>query len=418
MAARGTPGRFELTALLALASALSALGIDLMLPAFDHIRADLGLAAGSTAVAGLVTTYFLGLATGQLIYGPLSDRYGRRPALYAGFGIYALGAGAAALAPSLGLLLFARFVWGLGAAGPRVVTQAVIRDTYEGDAMAKAMSLVMALFVLVPIVAPSLGAAVVSVTSWRWLFVGCMAATLAMALWTRRLPETLHPEHRLELRFGRVASAARMVVSDRQALGYTLAQTALYGAFMSWIGSAESIISDTFDQEGRFPIIFGAMGAVIGIAMLTNARIVHRFTARRVVHAVLFVYLGAAATFVAVGAATDGEPPLAVFLLILVTLVACHALLIPNCTSIAMAPMAAVAGTAASLMGAALIAGGAVLGSFVDGAFDGTIRPLATGFLGYGILGFTIILWAERGRLFQRSDVPDEEAGLLVVEAL
>ena len=227
MAVRGTPGRFELTALLALASALSALGIDLMLPAFDHIRADLGLAAGSTAVAGLVTTYFLGLATGQLIYGPLSDRYGRRPALYAGFGIYALGAGAAALAPSLGLLLLARFVWGLGAAGPRVVTQAVIRDTYEGDAMAKAMSLVMALFVLVPIIAPSLGAAVVSVTSWRWLFVGCMAATVGMALWTRRLPETLHPEHRLELRFGRLASAARMVVSDRQALAYTLAQTAM-----------------------------------------------------------------------------------------------------------------------------------------------------------------------------------------------
>ncbi|MCU1483542.1 MAG: family multidrug efflux protein similarity to bicyclomycin resistance protein Bcr [Actinomycetia bacterium] len=418
MEGRGTPGRFELTALLALASALSALGIDLMLPAFDHIRADLGLAAGSTAVAGLVTTYFLGLATGQLIYGPLSDRYGRRPALYAGFAIYALGAGAAALAPSLGLLLLARFVWGLGAAGPRVVTQAVIRDTYEGDAMAKAMSLVMALFVLVPIIAPSLGAAVVSVTSWRWLFVGCMAATVAMALWTRRLPETLHPEHRLELRFGRLASAARMVVSDRQALAYTLAQTALYGAFMSWIGSAESIISETFDQEDRFPIIFGAMGAVIGIAMLTNARIVHRFTARRVVHAVLFVYLGAAAMFVVVGAATDGRPPLAAFLLILVTLVACHALLIPNCTSIAMAPMAAVAGTAASLMGAALIAGGAVLGSFVDGAFDGTMQPLAMGFLGYGVLGFAIVVWGERGRLFQRSDIPDEEAGLLVVEAL
>lgn len=418
MARRGTPGQFEMTALLALSSALAALGIDLMLPAFDNIRHDLGLAAGSTAVAGLVTAYFLGLAAGQLVYGPVSDRYGRRPALYAGFAIYALGAGAAALAPSLGLLLIARFVWGLGAAGPRVVTQAVIRDTYEGDAMAKAMSLVMALFVLVPIVAPSLGAAVVSVTSWRWLFVGCMAATLVMAVWTQRLPETLNPKHRLDLSLVRVARATKAVVSDRQALSYTLAQTALYGAFMSWIGSAESIITDTFHQKDRFPIIFGAMGAVIGVAMLTNARIVHRFTARRVVHAVLFVYLGVAAVFVLTALVTDGRPPLAVFLVVLVSLVACHALLIPNCTSIAMAPMASIAGTAASLMGAVLIAGGALIGSFTDAAFDGTVRPLAIGFLGYGLVGFALIFWGEGGRLFRRTADLTDGPALLVVEAM
>jgi DHA1 family bicyclomycin/chloramphenicol resistance-like MFS transporter len=308
-------------------------------------------------------------------------------------------------------------VWGLGAAGPRVVTYAVIRDTYEGDAMAKAMSLLMALFVLVPIVAPSIGAAVVSAVSWRWLFVGCMGATAGVSLWTRRLPETLNAEHRLDLRFGRVARAAKLVVSDRQALGYTLAQTFLYGAFMSWIGSAESIISDTFGQEDRFPIIFGSMGAVIGIAMLVNSRIVHRFTARRVVHAALLVYLGAAAVMVATAAATDGEPPLPLFLAVLITLVACHALLIPNCTSIAMSPMAAVAGTAASIMGATLIAGGAILGSFVDGAYDGTMQPLALGFLGYGLVGFLFVVWCERGRLFRRIDVLDDDVALVVVEA-
>jgi DHA1 family bicyclomycin/chloramphenicol resistance-like MFS transporter len=137
-----------------------------------------------------------------------------------------------------------------------------------------------------------------------------------------------------------------------------------------------------------------------------------------VVHAVLFVYLGAAAAFVVMAVVTDGRPPLGVFLVILVSLVACHALLIPNCTSIAMAPMASIAGTAASLMGAALIAGGAVLGSVTDAAFDGTVRPLAIGFLGYGVLGFALVFWGEGGRLFRRAVDPTDEPALVVVEAL
>ena len=183
METRRGPGRLELTGLLAWSMALSALGIDLILPAFTHMRADLGLEPDSTALAGLITAYFFGLAGGQLLYGPVSDRYGRRPALYAGLLVYAIGALAGALAPNLALLYVARFVWGLGAAGPRVVTQAVIRDTYEGDAMAKAMSLVMAVFLLVPIVAPSIGAAAVEAGSWRWIFLGCVGASLVIAVW-------------------------------------------------------------------------------------------------------------------------------------------------------------------------------------------------------------------------------------------
>ena len=413
---RTPPGHKEMTALLALSMALTALGIDLMLPAFGVIREDLGLAEGSTAVAGLVTTYFFGLAVGQLVYGPVADRYGRKPTLYAGYGIYAVGALAAALAPSLGLLLAARFVWGIGAAGPRVVTQAVIRDTYEGDAMARALSTIMAVFVLVPIFAPTLGDLVASATSWRWLFVGCFAAVVAMGIWARRLPETLKPEHRLELRFGRVASAARLVVSNRTTLGYTLSMTALYGAFTTFIGSSENIVDETFGMADSFPYIFGGVGTVIGASMLTNARIVSRFTARRVVHVVFVVYLLVGAVFVAVALATDGRPPLWVWLVIMAGLVSCHALLIPNCNSIAMLPMAAVAGTAASIIGAAQIAVGAVLGGITDQAFDGTIRPMAYGFFGYGVLAFLLLLWGERGRLFGAPAEPGPE--LVVVEAV
>ena len=402
---RPIPGHKQMTALLALSMALAALGIDLMLPAFGLIREDFGMASDSTAVAGLVTAYFLGLAGGQLFYGPVSDRYGRKPTLYVGYAVYGIGALAAALAPSFVLLLIARFVWGLGAAGPRVVTQAVIRDTYEGDAMARALSMVMAVFVLVPIFAPTLGDLVSSATSWRWLFVGCFAAVVGMSFWALRLPETLKPEHRMELRFGRIAAASRVVVSNRQTLAYTLSMTALYGAFTSFIGSSEAIIGETFGQADRFPIIFGGIGCVIGSAMLVNARIVSHFGARRVVHSTFFAYMVVGAVFVVVALATDGRPPLWAFLLIMACLVSGHALLIPNCNSIAMVPMGAVAGTAASIMGAAQIAGGALLGSITDQAFDGTVRPMAYGFLGYGVLAFLLMLWGEQGRLFDRTRV-------------
>jgi DHA1 family bicyclomycin/chloramphenicol resistance-like MFS transporter len=403
-----------MTALLALSMALAALGIDLMLPAFPAIRRSFDLATDSTAVAGLVTAYFVGLALGQLVYGPLSDRYGRRPTLYGGYVIYALGALAGAIAPSLGLLLVARVLWGFGAAGPRVVTVAVIRDTYEGDAMARAMSLVMAVFLVVPVLAPSIGATIVHFGSWRWIFIGTVLCAGVMSLWAQRLPETLKPEHRLELRFGRLASAAKLVVTDRQALTYTLAQTALYGGFTAYIGSSQTIIDETFHHKAQFPLIFGGLGKMMGVGMLLNARVVSRVTARRVVHAVLFVFLANAVLFVVVAVATEGKPPLAVFILLLVVVVTCHALLIPNSASIAMLPMAAVAGTASSIMGATQIAGGAILGSITDNAFDGTVRPLAYGFLGYGVVAFILVLVGERGRLFGRAPAGDEPTATAV----
>lgn len=395
-----TIGAKELTALLAMSMALAALGIDLLLPAFGAIRAELGLAADSTAVAGLVTAYFIGLALGQLAWGPLADRYGRRPVLFAGFGVYALGALAATAAPSLNLLLASRFVWGLGAAGPRVVTLAVIRDSFEGEAMSRAMSFVMAIFILVPVVAPTAGAAVVAVSSWRWVFGACLVAALVLLPWARRLPETLAPQHRVDrLQLGRIARSARYVVSNRRTVGYTLAMTALYGGFTAYLASSEIIIGDTFGQAAAFPLIFGALAATMGVAMLVNARVVERFGTRRLAHAVLIGYVAVAAAMVAVGIATHGRPPLAVFLVGMAAMLGSHALLIPNFNTMAMAPMAEVAGTASSVIGSVQVAVGALLGSVLDRAFDGTIQPLATGFLVYGLAALALVTWAERGRL-------------------
>lgn len=387
----------ELTSLLALAMALAALGIDLLLPAFADLRADFGLAANSTAVAGTLTTYFLGLAVGQLAYGPASDRFGRKPALYAGFAVYGLGALASLVAPTLPALLAARLLWGLGAAGSRTIVIAVIRDRFDGDRMARAMSFVMSIFILVPIVAPTLGAAAVRLGSWRWVPGLCLVAVVTVGLWMLRLPESLAPEHRLELSFGRVARAARVVVSDRRTVGYTLAMTSFYGGFTAWLGSSEIIIGETFGLAEAFPYVFGGIASVMGCAMLVNARIVERVGARRVTRIVVAAYLVNAVLLTLAALVTGGRPPLPLFLAGVAGVLGAHALLIPNLNSLAMDPMAAIAGTASAVIGAVQVGVGALLGSVIDAAFDGTVLPFALGVLGYGLLALACLRFAERG---------------------
>jgi DHA1 family bicyclomycin/chloramphenicol resistance-like MFS transporter len=267
--------------------------------------------------------------------------------------------------------------------------------------MSRAMSFVMAVFILVPVVAPSLGALIAAVASWRWIFGLCALAVAGMALWARRLPETLRPEHRRSLNPRRLLAATREVVGNRQTVAYTLAITALYGVFTSYLGSSEIIFRETFDAGDRFPLIFGGPAAVMGLAMLANARVVGFVGTRRLAHVVLLGYLAVAAILALLALATDGVPPLWLFLVALAAMLSAHALLIPNFNTIALEPMAAIAGTASSVVGAVQIAVGAVLGALLDRAFDGTVRPLALGFVGYGIIATGLVLWAEQGRLFR-----------------
>ncbi len=394
-------GRVEFTSFLALSMALAALGIDLLLPAYDAIRADLGLAADSNAVTGLITTYFLGLAAGQLVYGPIADRYGRKRVLVIGYAVYGVAALITAIGPNLGVLLVSRFVWGLGAAGPRVVTLAMVRDRYEGEQMAKAMSFIMAVFILVPVIAPSLGAAAIVFVSWRYLAVGCAIAVVAATIWARRVPETLAVENQLPMTFNRIRAAATQVVSNRQTACYTLALTALYGVFSSYLASSELIYSQVFDEGDRFPLIFGGLAAVMGVAMFFNGRVVERIGTRRLAHGVLIAYLCAAGALVVMALATGGRPPLWVFLIGIAAMLTSHGLLMPNFNTISMQPMGAIAGTASAVIGATQIAVGALLGALLDRTFDGTIVPLSIGFLGYGLIAGGLVLFAERGRLFQ-----------------
>lgn len=388
-------GQRQLTALLAMLMALGALGIDLMLPVFDEIRAHFGLAPDATDVAQIVTVYFFGMAAAQILYGPVADRFGRKPAAYLGLGIYALGAAGAALAPTLPAMLAARFVMGAGAAGGRVVAVAVVRDVYEGERMARAMSFIMAVFVSVPIFAPLLGAAMALVVPWQLLFWFCAVYALVIAVWTVRMPETLAEEDRRELRFGPVRDAARQVLSDRRAIGYTLALTFLFGAFTSYLASSELIVGEIYGRSGLFPFVFGGVATLMGIGMLTNARIVGRLGVVRTVQRAIVGYTALAVLLLVVTIAFGGKPPFIVAIAGTAAILVMHSTMIPNVNTIALESLGHVAGMASAVVGTISLAGGALLGTIIDRSLGDTITPFVAGFVVYGTIAAGWIVWAE-----------------------
>lgn len=397
----GRIGRREFVVLMAWTMALTALSIDLMLPAFDEMRVDLGLAPDSTETAATVTVFFIGMAIAHLFYGPLADRFGRKPTLYGGLVIFVAGAIGAAVAPSLSWVLFFRFVWGVGSAGPRVVALSVVRDIYAGDRMAKVMSLIAAVFILVPVIAPALGALLLTVVGWRFLFWVCAAMGVVIALWLTRLPETLDDAHRMErFHLRTVGRSARAVVTNRQAVGYTIALTLVFGAFVSYLASSELVWEEVYGRGDQFPLIFGSLAAVIGVAVLVNGRIVERVGARRIIHSAMIGYVVAAGLATAVAMASGGAPAFWIFLPLLALPLLAHGLLIPNSNSLAMEPLGDVAGTASAIIGTVSILGGSLIGAAIDQAFDGTVTPMIGGFFGMSLLALIVVLVTERGRLF------------------
>ncbi len=393
---RATMQGSELIAFLAMAMALTALGIDLLLPAFPELRAEFGLEPGSTAVSAFITTYFVGLAGGQLLIGPLADRFGRRPLLRAGIVLYAIAAGLAIVAPSFTLLLVARFIWGIGAAAGRVLAVAIVRDRFVGAAMARTMSLIMAVFVIVPVVAPSIGALLLRVLAWDQLVLLNIGAAALVLLWTVRLAETLPREHRRTLHMRVVGAAAVRVLRDPVSGPLVIAQAVLFGGFASYLSTSEIVYREVFDREALFPVLFGGMALVMGAATLVNGRIVERIGLVRMLRIDLIGYLVGAAALLAVALVTGGRPPLLVYLVVLAVLLSSHAMIIPNMSARAMEPMGDIAGVASAVVGATLIGGGALIGAAIDRAYDGTVRPWASALVVSGLVVAVLLARSSR----------------------
>jgi MFS transporter, DHA1 family, multidrug resistance protein len=389
VAVRPQPSRLELRAFTGLAMASAAISIDLILPAFGKIRADLGLAPDSAATAGLVTAIFLGMAVGPLPFGLLADRYGRRCVMVASCVLFVGGALVAAVVPTLHWMLWARFVWGLGAAGLRVVAIAAIRDRFVAADMAREMSFAMTVFILVPVIAPVIGAGLIKVMPWRATFVVCASFVAAIGVWSLRLPETLPADRRQPLQLRQVWVATTAISRSRAALLYTLAGVAVFGAFSTYLGSFERIIDEVFHRRSWFPFVFGGAAILAGLGSVSVGHNVQRIGLARVIRLTLLAYTAAAVGMVAVSRSAHGVPSFWPFLALLAVVLVGNNVLIPNLNSAAMVPVGHVAGTAAAVFASVTTAAGAIVGARLDHAFDGTVNPFS---LAFGIAGIAALV--------------------------
>ena len=389
---------FEFIALVALLNAMVAMSIDTMLPAIGSMATELG-ATDPNSRQFIITVFFAGMTLGTLIYGPWSDSIGRKPAIYAGLALYTAGCLICLFATSFPALLVGRFIQGFGAASPRIVSIAMVRDGSAGAAMAKVMSFVMTVFMLVPILAPSVGQVMLLLADWRAIFWGFLAMGLIAGVWLwQRQPETLPRERRSPLSPRALAAAALEVIRHPVTIGYTLATGCIFGSFICYLGTSQQIFAEQYGQGEYFAIWFGVFAVAIAIAMVFNARLVMRFGMRNLSKWALRGSIVLSGAFLAAALTMQGHPPLWMLAAYLFTNFFCCGILFGNYNAIALEPMGRIAGMAAAISGALTSLFAIVSGSWIGQMYDGTTIPLAAGFTGLGILALILTEWAERRR--------------------
>jgi DHA1 family bicyclomycin/chloramphenicol resistance-like MFS transporter len=401
------PGPKETVALLAGLMALNAFAIDAMIPALPDIGAELGVSTENMRQL-VVIAYFLGFGVGQIFWGPLADRFGRKPILAAGVALYAAFGLLCGIAGTFELLIAGRIAMGASAAVTRVLVTAMVRDLFEGEEMARVMSLVFMVFMLVPMLAPNIGQAILLVADWRAIFLVLAGYGAAMWVWSAiRLPETLHPEYRQKLHPAWIWKGVRIAARDRLSIGYTLALTAVFGVLTGYISSIQQIVFDVFDSGPLIGIVFAAIAGPMVFASWGNSRVVGRFGLRRTGHCGLVAIVVMTALHAVVAETMD--EPLWLFIVLMQLTFVSFSFTTSNFGTLAMTNMAPIAGTASSFQGVTGTIGGAFLGLMIGQSFDGTQLPFLIGCAMCGTLGLAIVLWTERGKLFAAIGKPEEE---------
>jgi DHA1 family bicyclomycin/chloramphenicol resistance-like MFS transporter len=387
----------EFVALTAALLASQAIGVDAMLPALPTIATALHV-SNQNRTQLIVTAYVVGMGLGQLFWGLLSDRYGRRPILTIGLAVYVIAAIVCGFVTSFASLLAVRLVHGIAAA-TAVIARSAVRDQYSGRQMARVMSLTFIVFLTIPVIAPTLGQLVLTVAPWRSIFLVFAAYASVVFVWmVLRLPETLHPEYRLILNPSHIARAVMLVLGGRVSLCYTLAMSIMFGSILAYVGMVQQIFQEVFDRASLMPAVFALCGTAMGVTSYLNSRIVERYGMRAISQIGVLVFIGVTALHVLV--VVMGLERLWTFVLLQAVTMACLGLTGSNFGAMAMEPVGSVAGVGASLQGFISTTGGALVGALIGRCFSGTTLPLALGALLCGVSTLGLIIYAERGRLF------------------
>jgi MFS transporter, DHA1 family, multidrug resistance protein len=374
----------EFIALSASTMMLTALGIDIMLPAFGAIRVHFNLSSESTAPAQIIVFFFLG-QTAQIIFGVLSDRFGRLPILRVGFPLYIAGGVAATFAPTLTLMFAARFVAGVGASAVFMTTIAGVRDRFVGDNMARVMSLILTVFLFTPVVAPFLGIAILSVASWKMVFLTPPLFAVIIFLWSFRLEESLPAEKRTSLHWLGVMQSIKKVLSNKIFFRYTTITTMLFAALSSYVASSEYIVGEIYGTPQLFPWIFAGIGLGMACCTLTNSRLSSRYGARRTIRGLLIVYTAVATLLLLYTLLNSNPPNMIVFFIGVGLLMGINLAIEPNSSALAMEPMGSMAGIASAVYGTFFFFVGASIGAVISQLMVDGVLPIVISFFVIGI---------------------------------
>lgn len=387
----------EFVMLIATVMALTALATSMMLAVLAEIgrtfRVDV------TVTQSVLTAFFVGFSVGQFVVGPISDRYGRRPVLLGCLALYLFASVLCVISPSFETLLAARFMQGLGAAAPRVITISVIRDCYSGRRMANVMSLAMTVLMVVPVIAPTFGQIVVLAAPWRWIFVFLTLYGIVAMGWTwLRLPETLGPENKRTLQPLAIMEAVRQALTTRRTLGYMLATGITQGLLLATLYAAPQVMGELLGMGTYFTVAFGIAAAAMSFGQFVNAQLVGRLGMRLLSHSqVVAGTLLSIALLLLARADAVGVVSYTAFMCVINALFMAAS---SNFNSLAMEPQGRIAGTASSLFGSVTTMMQAMIAHSIGQAYDGTMLPLASGMAACGVAVIAIAAITERGKLF------------------
>ena len=380
----------EFIVLIALLMSIVAISIDAMLPALGVIGGEFHI-TNSNHVQYLIGIFFAGMSAGQLVCGPASDAMGRKPVLYCGIFIYLIGTAICFFANSFGLLLIGRLIEGLGVAGPYVTAVSVVRDRYSGRDMARVMSVIMMIFILVPAIAPSLGQGIMLFASWRYLFVLYVVYALVIAVWIAvRLEETLPPSHRVPFNAANIVHGFKEIIRNRTTVSYMACAGISFGSFIGYLNSSQQIFQGYFNTGKMFTVYFGVLALILGIASLINSRFVRQFGMRFICIRSTFTITVTSALFLVVNLLMHID--LWMFLIYAAILFFSFGLMFGNLNSIAMEPMGHIAGIASAVIGATSSCLSLVLGSLIGQLYDNSLIPVVSGFLILGCISFVIMV--------------------------
>lgn len=386
--------RGEFVSLMAVLMSFVALSIDAMLPALTQIGESLGVTDPNDNQL-VITSVFLGMTVGLMVYGPFSDSFGRKKAIYLGVGIFLFGTLLSLFATNFDTMLIGRVLQGFGAAACRVVPTALIRDQYQGREMGRILSLIMMFFIMVPVLAPSLGQAILLFAEWRSIFGAILMVGLIGVTWLHfRQPETLPPEKRLKFSMTVIKAGAVETIKNPVARTYTLAAGIIFGAFIGYLSSSQQILQIQYDLGTSFALYFGGLALAIGVASFANSKLVMKFKMENLCLVSLMALSLMAIVFFFYSQSYQGHPPLIAFMGYLALTFFCFGILFGSFSSLALEPLGHIAGVASSVTGASQTLMSVGVGGLIGQSYDGTVQPLLFGFLVCSLLTLAILLYA------------------------